>query len=127
MLHADHTLIQTVGYVLVGLVFLSQALGALPRSRFDFHAGRLRDRHVPAPRFVLLCGLAMMFAGSAMVILDIYPVAGAALLTIFTIAATLLFQNFWTLSDPGKRREKRGAFFNNLAILGGLLLVLAAS
>lgn len=127
MLHTDHTLIKVAGDVLVGLVFLTQALGALPKSRFEFHSGRLRDRNIPAPSFVLICGLAMMFAGSAMVMLDVYPGIGAVLLIVFTVIATVLFQNFWTISDAVKRREKRGAFFNNLAILGGVLLVLAAS
>jgi putative oxidoreductase len=127
MLHETHTLLQVAGYVLVGSVFLSQGLGALPRERFAFHSGRLRDRGIPMPNFVLACGLAMMLGGGLMVILDIYAGIGGWLLLIFSIVATALFQNFWTIKDTAARRGKRGAFFNNMAIIGGIFLIISSS
>ncbi|MGE5538043.1 MAG: DoxX family protein [Gemmatimonas sp.] len=117
------TPLDTLGHLLLASVFVSQGLGAIPR--FDFHAGRLRERRIPSPEFVLVCGLAMMLAGGAMLASGVFAVAGATLLIVFTIVATILFQNFWTIADVVRRREKRGQFFNNLAILGGLLLALA--
>lgn len=125
MFHADHSIVQALGYVLVGAVFISQAFGTLPKARFDNHANKLREKGFPLPNVVLACALAMMLGGGAMVILDVYPRIGAAMLIVFTVIATLLYQSFWTLKDPVKRREKRGTFFNNLAILGGLLIIVS--
>jgi putative oxidoreductase len=127
MLHAAHTLLEVAGHILIGSVFLSQGLGALPRERFKFHSGRLRDCGIPAPDFVLACGLAMMLGGGLMVMLDIYAGIGAWLLLIFSIVATVLFQNFWVIEDHVARGGKRGSFFNNLAIIGGILLIISSS
>lgn len=126
MLPAHHTPLQIAGQVLIGSLFIAQGLGALPHARFKFHSGRLGERRIPAPDFVLVCGLAMMLlAGGVMMIADIYSEVGAALLLVFSIVATLLFQKFWTVQAPTARHGKRGTFFNNLAVIGGLLLVLA--
>jgi putative oxidoreductase len=123
MFHADHSLLQAVGYALVGSVFISQALGTLPRVRFANHAKKLGEKGFPLPNLILACALAMMLSGGAMVIADVYPRIGAGMLIVFTVIATLLYQNFWSIEDPVRRREKRGTFFNNLAILGGLLII----
>ena len=125
MFHADHSLIETVGYALVGAVFISQSVGTLSRDRFNFHAKKLRDKGSPVPELVLGCGLAMMLTGGFMVIFDVYPRIGASMLLFFSVVATLLYQSFWTFTDPARRREKRSSFFNNLAIIGGLLLILS--
>ena len=125
MLHAQHAPLQIAGQVLIGSLFVAQGIGALSRARVKFHSGRLGERRIPAPDFVLVCGLAMMLAGGVMVMADIYSEVGAGLLLVFSIVATVLFQNFWTVRDPTARRGKRGTFFNNLAVIGGLLLILA--
>lgn len=123
MFHADHSIPQALGYVLVGCVFISQAVGTLPRPRFANHAKKLREKGFPLANLVLACALTMMLTGGAMVIVDVFPRIGSSMLIVFTIVATLLYQNFWSIEDPVRRREKRGTFFNNLAILGGLVLI----
>jgi uncharacterized membrane protein YphA (DoxX/SURF4 family) len=127
MFHASHSLLEIAGYVLIGSVFISQAVATLSPDRFQFHASKLRDKRIPAPAFVLGCGLAMMLSGGLMVMLDVYPRVGASMLIFFTVVATFLYQSFWTFKDPARRREKRSSFFNNLAILGGLLLIVSQS
>jgi putative oxidoreductase len=116
-------LIDTAGRILIAFLFLFQAVGAI--GRFDFHAGRLRACKAPAPNFVLAAGIAMMLVGGSMVLFNIFSRYGAVLLLIFTIVATILFQNFWSIDDPARRREKRTSFMYNLAIIGGLLLVVS--
>jgi len=115
--------IETAGRIMIAALFLFQAFGAL--QRLDFHIGRLRSRRVPAPAIVLGFGLAMMLIGGAMVLVNIYAGIGAALLFVFTVTATVLFQNFWSIKEPDRRREKRTSFMYNLAIIGGILLVMA--
>jgi putative oxidoreductase len=116
-------LIATAGQVLIAFLFLVQGVGAI--GRFQFHAGRLRACKAPAPGLVLSVGLAMMLVGGSMVLLNVFSRYGAALLLVFTVAATILFQNFWSIEDAARRREKRTSFIYNLAIIGGLLLVIS--
>jgi putative oxidoreductase len=123
MFHTTHSIMTILGYVFVGSVFIAQAVGTLPKARFENHANKLRDKSFPLHNVVLACALAIMLAGGMMVILDVYAVIGAWMLIAFTVIATFLYQNFWAITDPARRREKRGTFFNNLAILGGLLLI----
>jgi uncharacterized membrane protein YphA (DoxX/SURF4 family) len=125
MFYAGRSVTQVIGHVLVGSVFLSQALGTLPRRRFAGHSKKLAQKGFPFPNVVLSCALAMMLVGGIMVIADIYSEIGALLLIIFTLIATYLYQNFLTVADPEERRKRRGVFFNNLAILGGLFLLLS--
>lgn len=125
MFHEGHSAADILGHIFLGSVFISQGLGtALSKPRFANHAGKLAEKGIPYSNVVLACGLAMMLCGGAMVIADIYTRIGAWLLLIFSLVATVLYQAFWTIEDPGRRRERRGAFFNNLAIIGGLLLLL---
>lgn len=123
MFHATHSIFTILGHIFVGSVFIVQAVGTLPKLRFENHANKLREKGFPLHNLVLASALAMMLAGGAMVMLDVYAVIGAWMLIAFTVIATLLYQSFWTIADPARRREKRGTFFNNLAILGGLLLI----
>jgi putative oxidoreductase len=123
MFHTTHSVLTILGHILVGSVFISQAVGTLPPARFANHAKKLHDKGFPLSNLVLACGLAIMLAGGGMVILDIYAGIGAWMLIGFTVIATSLYQNFWSIDDPARRREKRGTFFNNLAILGGLCLI----
>jgi putative oxidoreductase len=125
MFHATHSVLAILGHVLVGAVFIVQAVGTLPRARFANHANKLRDKGFPVPSITLAIALGMMLIGGVMVILGVYPKIGGWALIIFTVIATLLYQNFWSIEDPVRRKEKRGPFFNNLAILGGLLLVVS--
>ena len=49
---------------------------------------------------------------------------GVVLLMIFTIAATAIFHRFWEKRDPLARNLSRITLLGNLAILGGLMLLL---
>jgi uncharacterized membrane protein YphA (DoxX/SURF4 family) len=47
----------------------------------------------------------------------------ALLLALYTIAATFLFHDFWNAADALARNDALNHLLKNLAILGGLLLV----
>ncbi len=64
--------------------------------------------------------------GFAILIAVGYRVRLSALaLVLFTIAATVLFHNFWAFADAGARNMQQLQFMKNLAIVGGLLLLVA--
>jgi putative oxidoreductase len=116
--------LEPVARVLIAALFLHQGYNAMMQ-RYDFHAERLHSRHIPFPRIVLALGFLMMFAGATSIILNIHAVIGATLLLIFTVTATLLYHKFWAIKDPERRAERRGRFMYNLAVIGGILLLIA--
>lgn len=83
--------------------------------------GQLGDVGMPVPEFFYFGALVLLSVGVASLLSGKYLRHGVAALVIFLVPTTILFHA--ELSDPSERI----AFFKNLAILGGLLLVEAHS
>jgi uncharacterized membrane protein YphA (DoxX/SURF4 family) len=118
------SLMEGLGRILIAAVFLHQGYHAMTK-RFAFHTERLRSRKIPLPHIVLSIGFMMMFCGSVLLILNVYTTVGGALLLAFSIVATVVYQNFWAFKEPERRADKRASFMFNLAVIGGLLMVIA--
>jgi putative oxidoreductase len=73
----------------------------------------------------VLAAAAALFelVGGLLLLFDIKARLGATLLVLVLIPATFLFHSFWFLEGPAKELQQI-MFLKNLAILGGLLLVL---
>jgi len=122
-MHADHSVIEIIGHVMIAFLFVFRAIHAFPT--FDNHAQRFVRRGIPFPRVFLGGGFATMLAGGTMVALDYHAAIGAAGLVVFTVLANLLYHDFWAM-EPGRMRDNhRNIFCNNIAVMGGLLLVVA--
>ncbi|HEY2588214.1 MAG TPA: DoxX family protein [Tepidisphaeraceae bacterium] len=67
---------------------------------------------------------AVELVGGAMLLLGLWPRLGALALFLFLIPTTLMFHNFWA-APPEHYQEQQINFLKNLAIMGGLLMVLA--
>lgn len=72
---------------------------------------------------ILLLATLMELAGGLLLLLGIKEKLGAALLVVLLIPTTLLFHQFWFL-EPSDKELQQLMFLKNLAILGGLILVL---
>ncbi len=125
-MHADHSILQIVAHGMIAFLFLFRAVHAMPT--FGRHAERFRNRRVPFPNVVLAGGFATMLIGGAMVALDYYAWIGAIMLVVFTVMANYLYHDFWAM-EPGspQRDNHRNTFCNNIAVMGGLVLVIATS
>lgn len=71
----------------------------------------------------LVIGLLFELIGALMLLFGVREKLGATLLLLFLIPTTLLFHSFWFMEGPS-RDIQTAMFFKNLAIFGGLLLVL---
>src|SRR5437868_14990555 len=72
--------------------------------------------HVAAMLVELGAGLSILLGYKARL--------GALILFLFLIPVTLTFHNFWTYADPKEQKENMILFMHNLALMGGLLLVM---
>ncbi len=80
---------------------------------------------VPHPELaVTLNGGGMVVVGVALA-LGIAPRLSAAALAGLLVPTTLAGHPFWNESDPAARTQQRTQFLKNLAMLGGLLEVVA--
>jgi uncharacterized membrane protein YphA (DoxX/SURF4 family) len=112
------------GKSLIVAFFLVAGAFNLTKARIADHIERMANFGVPFPGTAFWIGIAIQFTGCALVIADWHAATGVVLLMIFTIAATAIFHRFWQKPDPLQRNLSRITLLGNMAILGGLMLLL---
>ena len=122
MFHADHTALQILAHAMIAFLFLYRCFTALPR--FEEHSKRLANRGVPLAKLSLAGGFGMMLIGGTAVLIDYQAQIGAGILIAFTIFANVLYHDFWNKKgDWAERNRALYTFCNNVAVMGGLLMV----
>ena len=109
------SVLNRIARVLLYLVFIQAVIGKL--TGFAAVAGMIAAKGLPLAPVLLVAAVALMAVGSALVISGWKARLGVVLLLMFLVPTTLLFHG-----DVADRME-RIQLFKNLAIMGGLLLV----
>ena len=118
------SLLQEAGKWLIVAFFVATGLANLTKARIADHIERMRAFGTPYPAAAFWAGIALQLTGCALVIAGRYAALGVAGLIAFTVIATAIFHRFWQKADPVQRNLSRLSFLANIAILGGLLLLL---
>jgi uncharacterized membrane protein YphA (DoxX/SURF4 family) len=123
----DASWLDTAGRLLIVAFFVITGLRNLQKHQVDDHIQRLQAYGTPilsaAPTF--WAGVVLEFVGCALLLLNWYPAIGVLCLIAFTVLATALMLRFWEVDDdPGKRIGMQNGFLANIAVVGGLLLLL---
>ena len=105
---------------LLALVFLLAGLEKV--FGWTASAQYMAAKGMPVVPLFLIGAIALELGGSLSVILGLKARWGAAALILFTIPTTLIFHDFWAL-DGAARQINQIMFMKNLAMIGGLLLV----
>jgi putative oxidoreductase len=122
-MYGDVSWVDTAGRLLIVLCFLATGLCNLTPARIKDHIERMAAFGTPMPAAAFWIGIALQFAGCALLLLDWHPEIGVFCLIVFTVAATAIFHRFWQM-EPAKGNISRIILLGNIAILGGLLLLL---
>jgi len=109
-----------VGVVLLGLIFLANALGVLDQSVAVSEVVGAGLSKASAERMVAAGRMLQLTATPCLFINSVRPYA-AVLLALFLIGATTTAHAFWR-APPHEQDRQRANFLKNLAIVGGLLL-----
>ena len=117
--------IEIAGRLLLVAFFLAAGLLNLAPARVKDHVDRMAGFGVPFPAAAFWSGIALQFAGCALLLADWRPGIGAGCLIAFTVAANAIFHRYWLVTDPARRNFTRLLLLNGIAITGGLLLLLA--
>jgi len=122
-MYRDPHWLLTAGRLLIVASFLLAGLRNMTRARIADHIKRMQATGTPLAREAFWLGIAMQFTGCALLLANWHAEVGAWLLIVFTVAATAIFHRFWQKPDPMVRNIATIMLLNNVATLGGLLLL----
>jgi len=120
----DASWLDTAGRLLIVAFFVLVGVRNLSKFHIEDHIKRLTLSGMPMPAAAFWIGSVIEFVGCALLLLNWYPAVGVLLLIVFTVLATALLLRFWQMDDPMKRIGMQNGFLANIAVLGGLLLLL---
>ncbi len=123
-MYPDASWLDSVGRILIGAFFLCASTTNLTGARIKDHIDRLAYYGAPFPAVLFWIGSALSIASSLLVLSGWHAEIGVLGLILFTVLASALLLRFWDAPDPQRRGGMRIALLNNIAIFGGLLLLL---
>jgi putative oxidoreductase len=111
-----------IARVLIALIFLYSAITKV----LDWSAGlqEVQSLGMPLPMLVLTSTVALQLCGGIMLALGWHTRSAAAVLAGFTLVASLVAHPFWRSIGTAAQRQ-RVTFIEHLAIVGGLMMVVA--
>ena len=116
-------MLKTLARLFLATMFISG--GADTFINPDGRASKVAAAGIPNPRQATILNGAIMVVAGSMLALDIAPKLSATLLAGVLIPTTFVGHPFWSVDDPRDRANQQVHFLKNLAMLGGLLTVLA--
>jgi putative oxidoreductase len=111
-----------IGRVLIAAMFVYAGYGKI--GGFDGIAGYIASKGLPLSQLLAAGTIALEIVAGAMLIAGWKTRWAAFALAAFTVAATLLFHNFWAF-PADQFRTQQLFFLKNMAITGGLLMIVA--
>ena len=110
-----------IGRLVIAWFFLSDAWGRL--LNFDATVTLMRLQHIPAAPLLLVLALLVVALGGLSLIFGYQTRHGAVLLFGFTVVVSVLMHAWWNLHNEVDRAADYDIFIRNMAIAGGLLLL----
>jgi putative oxidoreductase len=110
-----------VARVLMGWLFVESGWRKL--MGMDAFIASLVQRRVPYATMLGWIGAPLEFFGGVALMLGVFTRCTTLAVIVFTIAATLISHRYWEFADGAARRMHQNHFSKNLAILGGLVLL----
>lgn len=112
-----------LGRIFLGIIFVYEGLDTL--FFYEQTKATMAEYGITfAPDILLILTLSTLFLGAFLVIIGYFSRVGAFLLMLYWLPFTLFVYDFWN-APPDLQRLNALYFMRNLAVLGGLLLLLA--
>lgn len=73
--------------------------------------------------FLLYSAIFLLFMGGLMVLFGYRSTLGAVMLLMYWVPVTFIVHDFWNCSKSSELREQSILFMKNIAIIGGLLML----
>jgi len=111
-----------IARVLLALIFVLIGFGKL--AGLEGTAGYIASKGLPAPMVLAVASGVLELVAGVLLIVGWQARWAALALAAFTLAAGVIFHNYWTL-PADKQMMDQLMFMKNLSITGGLLFVFA--
>jgi len=115
-------LLTLIGRILLAVMFVLSGIGKI--GGFAGTVGYISSAGLPMANLLAIAAIVVEIGAGIALIVGFKARWAAAALVLFTVAAAMLFHNYWTLPDD-KQMLQQIMFMKNLAITGGLLMVMA--
>lgn len=112
-----------IGRVLLVFMFVYSGFNKI--SGFEGTEAAIAGKNVPLPAIATTIAIVIECIGGAMIAFGWKARWAAIAVAAFTLVATILFHNFWAMTDPAAIKTNQLMFLKNIAVIGGLLLVFA--
>ncbi|MBX3588079.1 MAG: DoxX family protein [Ramlibacter sp.] len=111
-----------IGRALIALLFVPAGFSKI--AGFAGTAGYIASKGVPLPELAAAAAIAIEL-GLGLLVLIGWQTRWAALgMALFTVVITFIFHNFWAIPAPQATMQMQ-AFYKNIAVVGGLLALVA--
>ena len=113
---------ELAGRILLAAIFVLS--GVMKLADFEGALGHMQSVGIPYASTLLAIAAIVEIAGGLSIMTGFLTRIGAFGLFLYLIPTTLLFHNFWDFAGP-ERIAQSANFMKNLAIMGGLLVLMA--
>lgn len=120
-----NTILPVAGRALLALIFILSGWHKI--SGFDGTAAYMAAHGLPMPQVLLVLTILIELGGGLMLLLGWHARIAAAVIFLFLIPTTVIFHAFWAVnpSDAMAMQNQMNNFLKNVAIMGGMLYVVA--
>jgi putative oxidoreductase len=111
-----------VGRILLAAIFPTSGLSKI--TGFDGTVGYIASKHLPLPQVGAIIAILCELGGGILVLVGFKARWAGLVLAIFTLAAGILFHDYWN-ADAAAKQMQQINFWKNVAIAGGFLMLFA--
>jgi putative oxidoreductase len=112
-----------IGRVLLVFMFVYSGFNKI--SGFEGTEAAIASKNVPLPAIATTIAIIVECIGGAMIAFGWKARWAALAVAVFTLVATILFHNFWAMTDDAAIKTNQLMFIKNIGVIGGLLLIFA--
>lgn len=111
-----------VGRILLAAIFITSGFGKI--TGFEGTVGYIASKGLPLPQIGAIIAILVELGGGLMLAIGFKARWAALAIAIFTLAAGILFHNYWAVEAAQKMGQEIN-FWKNVAITGGALAFFA--
>ena len=112
-----------VGRILLALIFVMSGFSKI--TGFAGTAGYIASKGLPMAEVLTVLTIIIELGGGLLIIVGWQARWAAAAIFLFIIPVTFIFHAFWSVTDPQAQYMDMLMFMKNLAIMGGMLMIVA--
>lgn len=110
------------GRILLALIFVLSGFGKI--TGFEGTVGYIASKGLPLPQLAAIGALTIELVGGILLIVGWQARWAATAIFLFLIPTSLIFHPFWAV-EAAQQEMQQINFMKNLAIMGGMLYVMA--